>query len=444
MPSIYKSEAKVMVNYQLDNDTAHLLSLYRVHDNSYYDRLSSERLIFKMHSILEPVAKSLMGGEKKAENFADQKRLQEGIDKLKNKINVEREQETNVLLVSCEDQDPRLATTIVDRVVSEYIGQRPTLNRDERAYQFFDEQIKAINQQIDDIKARGMQYQQKEKVVDPDQQANILFQSIAGFDKELTKIRSERIAYESRVQVFREQIAQGQDLSIPTSGASESPSRFFYVNDLKNKLLELELEKTRLSQKYTENHPKIQEIAANIQATKKKREEEIHEILKAEEASIKALRASEEAIASRMNQVVNKISDLSKQNYELGKITVGIKDLESVLSMLIRQREEARIAAKKQENLVQVRLLEPAVVPNKPVKPNRLLFIGLGFILALFVSFGVAFFYEYFDHSVHTVEDAQNCLGLPILAVIPEFATVYPGQSRQKPSTRPMASEKYD
>ena len=90
--------------------------------------------------------------------------------------------------------------------------------------------------------------------------------------------------------------------------------------------------------------------------------------------------------------------------------------------MLVRQREEAKITASKKEHLVQVRLIEPAVVPYHPAKPNRPLFAALAFILGFVVSFGFAFFIEYFDHSVNSVEDAQYCLGLPILASISDFA----------------------
>ena len=39
-------------------------------------------------------------------------------------------------------------------------------------------------------------------------------------------------------------------------------------------------------------------------------------------------------------------------------------------------------------------------------------------MLGFFVSFSAAFIVEYFDHSVHTAEDAQYCLGIPVLATI--------------------------
>ena len=89
-----------------------------------------------------------------------------------------------------------------------------------------------------------------------------------------------------------------------------------------------------------------------------------------------------------------------------------------VLNSLITQREQALAAARKKEYLVQARLLEKAAVPYKAAAPNKRLYAALSLMLGFIVSFGVGFFVEYFDHSVHTAEDAHYCLGIPVLATI--------------------------
>ena len=282
-----------------------------------------------------------------------------------------------------------------------------------------------ISSQIDVIKTRGMEYKSRNKLISSDRQSTILFQSMADFDQDLTKLRSERISRESFVRVMREEISEGNTVSIPsTLNASESRSRIEYINEMKTKLMEYQIEKEQLSMKYRDKHPKMQELLTSISEIEVMIKKESKEILNEEDSGIKAIRSSEQAIAQRMSQVANSIAKLSKQEYELGKLTIGVTDLEAVLSMLIRQKEEAFIAGKKNEYLVRVQLLEPAMIPDNASWPNRPLIIGLGFIFALFVAFGSAFFLEYFDHSVNTAEDVQHCLGLPLLAIIPDAESV--------------------
>jgi polysaccharide biosynthesis transport protein len=56
----------------------------------------------------------------------------------------------------------------------------------------------------------------------------------------------------------------------------------------------------------------------------------------------------------------------------------------------------------------------------KPVKPNRPLNIALGIIFGLIVGVGLAFFIEYLDTSVKTIDDVERALQAPVLGVIPQ------------------------
>lgn len=441
MPPMYRASAKLMVNYQIAIEKEHLLRLWQIQDKSYYERMSSELVIVKMRSVLEPAVKELgLAGTLTRSSGDPQVDFDRAVEELARRLNVEREKDTNVLVVSYEDRDAQRAAQIVDRVVAGYIKQRPALDRDDRAYEFFDKQIDQIKAQIDDIEKKGMLYKAREKVLSPSQQTSILFESLASFDRELSRARSERTAHDAQLKVIREQIASEKDMIIPSTQSTNGMSQQGYYNNLKGTLLSLEIKKTTLLQKYTEKHPEVASITAEIEATKTKIKEAQEEIVAGEEAASKALLAQESALAMSMNQVAASISRMSRQEYELGQLSIGIEDLRAVHSMLIRQREEARIANSQKEYLLQVRLLEPALVPRDPVRPNKPLYLSLSVLVGLMLAFGIAFFMEYFDHSVNTVEDAQHCLQIPILASIPDFQTE-PAR-RRKPSDSEPGSER--
>jgi capsular exopolysaccharide synthesis family protein len=60
---------------------------------------------------------------------------------------------------------------------------------------------------------------------------------------------------------------------------------------------------------------------------------------------------------------------------------------------------------------------EPAL---SPVSPNIPVNIALGVIVGLVVGIGLAFFIEYLDTSVKTIDDVERALGAPVLGVIPQ------------------------
>jgi polysaccharide biosynthesis transport protein len=56
----------------------------------------------------------------------------------------------------------------------------------------------------------------------------------------------------------------------------------------------------------------------------------------------------------------------------------------------------------------------------RPVRPNKPLNIALGIIIGLVVGVGLAFFIEYLDTSVKTIDDVERSLQCPVLGVIPQ------------------------
>ena len=55
-----------------------------------------------------------------------------------------------------------------------------------------------------------------------------------------------------------------------------------------------------------------------------------------------------------------------------------------------------------------------------PVKPNKPLNIALGLIIGLIMGVGLAFFIEYLDTSVKTIDDVERTFQSPVLGVIPQ------------------------
>jgi succinoglycan biosynthesis transport protein ExoP len=67
-----------------------------------------------------------------------------------------------------------------------------------------------------------------------------------------------------------------------------------------------------------------------------------------------------------------------------------------------------------------VTITDGAEVGLKPVRPNMLLNVCAGILVGLILGVGLAFFIEYLDTSVKTIDDVERALGSPVLGVIPQ------------------------
>jgi capsular exopolysaccharide synthesis family protein len=89
-----------------------------------------------------------------------------------------------------------------------------------------------------------------------------------------------------------------------------------------------------------------------------------------------------------------------------------------------RQILDAKIAFEKIDvvlpKTMMVEIVDRAVPGLRPVRPNKPLNIALGIIIGLVVGVGLAFFIEYLDTSVKTIDDVERSLQCPVLGVIPQ------------------------
>jgi capsular exopolysaccharide synthesis family protein len=105
-------------------------------------------------------------------------------------------------------------------------------------------------------------------------------------------------------------------------------------------------------------------------------------------------------------------------------------DQQLLQTMKIKQMGET-ISSKMPGESVEVH--EKPVLAEGPVSPNVTLNLVLGAVLGLIFGLGIAFFLEYLDTSVKTLDDVERYLQVPVLAVIPKDVGILHKQSGNSP-----------
>ncbi len=104
------------------------------------------------------------------------------------------------------------------------------------------------------------------------------------------------------------------------------------------------------------------------------------------------------------------------------KIAKGeLEDLESR-----KQKEDLRIRGQLVESFFEIR--DPALLPQKPIKPVKKKIFGIGFGLGLFLGLGYAAARVLLDPKIYDVTDLQAASSLPVLAVIPRAGMARSGR----------------
>ncbi len=136
-------------------------------------------------------------------------------------------------------------------------------------------------------------------------------------------------------------------------------------------------------------------------------------------AKVVATKASLDALAKSVEDAKKKDGEMT-QKYR--PYFVQKRELENKQkvrdAVILRILQETVDAALPKTSIVEI--VDKAEPGLRPVSPNLRLNITLGVLVGLIVGVGLAFFIEYLDTSVKTIDDVERALQAPVLGVIPQ------------------------
>lgn len=117
----------------------------------------------------------------------------------------------------------------------------------------------------------------------------------------------------------------------------------------------------------------------------------------------------------------SQISVNSVKNTEILEIQVNNQNPElaaTIANTVAQEFSKAVIEIKKVDS---VSIVDKAVTPTSPIKPNKKLNVLIAFVVGLMASVGLVFLMEYLDNTVKTTNDVETLLGIPVLGLIPNY-----------------------
>lgn len=143
------------------------------------------------------------------------------------------------------------------------------------------------------------------------------------------------------------------------------------------------------------------------------------------ERSITFLKEQNKLIEEELYTAINTFNQLAsystsaRNQAQLAYWQAQIEHLRKSMVLLTERMVQTRIAGSINYGQTSVMVVSAATLPQKPVKPNKIVNIVLSFILGCFIFITGAFVVEHLDYRIKTVKDVEEFLQLPVLATIP-------------------------
>jgi capsular exopolysaccharide synthesis family protein len=344
----------------------------------------------------------------------------ETMEFLKRRMSLMPVRNTKLIGITVYSEDKNDAARLANAIAEAYRSYRINLRRQltlngikvlEDQFQSDGEQIQAVQTNVDNLR--------KELGVN-DSDPNSMNPTATLSQEQLRNYNSMRLEGETRYMKLEKQLTQLQALNtdklrdvLPTVVPDGA------LSELLNKLHEAEQTFVTLTNDYSPADLHISRVQSMIDELNRQIDARVTGIMASLENQVQSEKAALDALTASVETAKEKDQTdyIKGQPYWEKKRELGNKiEFHRLLAAKI-ESEKLDIEIPKTSI---VEITGPAEPGNSPVKPNKTLNIVLGVVIGLIMGVGLAFFIEYLDTSVKTIDEVERTFQSPVLGVIPQ------------------------
>jgi len=418
MPKQYQSAVTMQVK---ENDT--LMKVFDRQGGMGFDPrfLTTQFEIIQRKEMLYPVIDSLGLEQRWRGEYGTSK--EQAYFRLRNMIDVREIRNTELIQIGVMSTDPNEASEIANRIADEY--QRKRIEDQQqmvsRSLTQLQDEVAKQRKKVEDLRGEAARIRIEDKiqdlnpdsVQDPRDAANDVLLSVEQqVSTERLRVSSLRAKYDEIAKLTDDQVMRSiTTLEIQDPTISQVLPQFQEASSEEARLLQSGL---------GPNHPTVKSLRAKKQVMEKQLQDQIKSLRTSLSANIQIAEDSLKELEKRLEEAQSSQQGAKSRAagyYEAKNAYIQAKNVLEAAEM--RLTTETMERTMPQNPAIIWERAEPSP-PNAPARPRVMLNILLGVVVGLVFGVGLAFFIEYLDTSVKTMEDVETFLQVPVLAVIPK------------------------
>ena len=353
----------------------------------------------------------------------------------------------DLFVVSYRGKNPKIVRDYVNTLVSEYIEENTSSKRQEAfgANKFLSDQIDFYKKKIEEAEERLMSFR-REKGLTLATDERTLVASIKQNKDEMENVEIKIKEFEAKKAKIKQQMSGEEPFTVAIIDNKEKGG------SLSTRLKMLEQKIPMLLTRYTENYPEVIKTRAEIETIKKQIEtqkqsqgaenasegdlgsgtsmanplyQQLKEDLFRTDSEIDSLKAKITILNIRIKKSESEMQNIPQEKKDLSDIERDRNTHQKIYEQLLSRLGQSEVSEQMevQDKGTTFRVVDPAILPTRPVSPNRVLLILIGIAAGAAAGVGAVLLSDYLDNSIRDIDTLKSQLGLQVLAVIPKITT---------------------
>jgi len=334
--------------------------------------------------------------------------------KFSKKLTIEPVRLSQLAKISFESNSPALAALVANTVARTYIENDldARYKMTKQASGWLQERLASLKSKLDESERNLQNYREKAGIVDVKSAAQ------SGAGKQIEEVTQRLV--ETRLRRAEAENSFNQIKSVGKNGDYSSLPAVVRNNNVSDALkAQAEAERTmsEVSQRYGFEHPKYVAAEATLKSARENVKRQVESVVGSVTREYEVAVGTERALEATLSNARGNIQNLNRKEFELGVLEREVDSNRQIYDMFMTRAKETNVSGDLQTAVA--RIVDPAVVPIKAVKPQKPQIIAVAFVLGLFVGVLVSLLLDRLDNTIKTTEDVEAKLKAPLLTTLP-------------------------
>jgi capsular exopolysaccharide synthesis family protein len=423
LPTSYSSTARIQINPDV-TDIASMTGMqpYAAYD-AYY--IQTEFEIMQSEKVLGRVIDALDLNNKWGEKYNGGAPLksEDTMQLLKQRMSLSPERNTKLIDITIFSEDKDDAARVANGIAQAYHDYRLALRNTNtlNGIAALASEFQAEEDRIQSVQTNVDRLRKELNIVDVDPQSSGPSPTLS--QEQLRHYKDQQIEDEKSFMKMSVQLTELQSLQATNPAELRDVLPTMYpdptLGDLLSRQHQTEQSLAELKVDYTTNYPDVMRLQKLADELNTEIDARVKGIITGLSSQAHSLKASLDTITATVQDAIRTDREEAERGqpyWELKRKLANIIDFHKLLQAKITT-EQIDLTLPKTS---MVTLIDQARAGRSPVRPNKTLNIILGIVIGLAVGIGLAFFIEYLDTSVKTIDDVERALQSPVLGVIPQ------------------------
>jgi tyrosine-protein kinase Etk/Wzc len=324
---------------------------------------------------------------------------------------------TDLISVRVRSSDPEQAAATANLLGQQLISGRQNvqLARTGSTVRFLRQQLDTLGKELRRAEDNLRVFRERAGVVDAEEDARTQVRRLA-------QVQADRGAIEAERQALAQLLQQIQSDSARAAPGGPAPSRSLVsfptlfrnpaASELLGALAQVENQRSQLLVRRTQEDPDVIVLNDRVRDLDT-------QLRKIAETYLQGLTNQVTSLQEVARGFGGALDSLPRKEVQAARLQRQVRVQQDLYTLIQTRLKEAEITQAMEDPTV--RIVDPAVIPDKPVRPNVPLNLAISLVLGSLLGFVTTVRQELTNRSVRTRGDAVITAGLPVLAAIPRL-----------------------